>query len=104
MQYAKSAEHRRPEPQRAGPARVVPGGRVGGDLDVLRRRAHRGEGGERVGLDVIEIGLAGRYAPVLWAGAPTAHAGRSEHLTLRCVVAIEGPEFEQCRIREAAVG
>ena len=76
MQFAKGAEHRRPEPQRAGPARVVPGGRVGGDLDVLRRRAHRGESGERIGLDVVKIDLAGRlrqcFGPVRPLRTPAA--------------------------------
>ena len=104
MQFAKGAEHGRPEPQRAGPARVEPGGRVGCDLDVLRRRAHCGEGGERIGFDVVKIGLASGGTPVLWAGMPAAHAGGGEHLTLRRVIAIERPEFEQCHIGEAAIG
>ena len=76
----KCAEHGRPEAQHAGAARVVPGRRIGRDLDVVDRRARRGERGERIGLGVEEIGLArparanraGRAAPARSPAATVA--------------------------------
>src|SRR6266851_7830860 len=100
MQLAKGAEHLRPEPQGAGPPGMVPGGRIGGDLEVFGRGTHRGE---RIALDVVEIDLARRLAPVLVAGIPGAQSGRDQYLALRGVVAIERTELEEGRVGKPAI-
>ena len=72
----------------AGAARVVPGGRLGRDLDDFGRRAHRCECGQRIGLDIVEIDLARRSRPVARAGLPAAHPGGRQRLAVRRIVAI----------------
>ena len=104
MQFAERPQHRRPEPQQSGAAGVEPSRRFGGDLDILGRRAHRRERRERVGLDLVKIDWLRRFAPVPGTGLTGAQPGRGQHLALRRVVAIERPQFEQCRVGVAAIG
>src|SRR5262249_62301694 len=78
--------------------------RIGGGLDVFDRRAHPDESGERIGLDVVKIDVAGGHAPVFGAATSAAQAGGGGHLALRSVVAVERPQFEQRRVGKAAGG
>ena len=101
----KCAEHGRPEPQNAGAARVIPGRRVGGGLQIVGRRARqrRAPPARRPSRRRDRV----RAACSRQSRGPRRPA-RNPAATVICpsgrVVAIERPQLEQRDIGKAAIG
>src|SRR5438067_2113605 len=83
------------EAKDAGAPVMEPGRRVVSGLDIVARRAHRGERSQRVGVGVVEIGLGRRLPPVARAEPTGAQPGSDRQLALGRVVAIGGAELKQ---------
>src|SRR5262249_34449651 len=84
--------------------RMIPSGRIGGDLGIVRPRPHRRESGQSVCLHLVEIHLARRGAPELTAGISGAPTGGHQSLPTRCAVAITRSDLKKGPIGEAAIG
>ncbi len=92
----------RAEPELADAAGVIPVGPRGEGLQLVDRRADRGEHRQRVGLGVEEIDGAALLRPVARAVHAAADAGGADPLVLRPVAGIDLADLEERKIGKAA--
>ena len=83
---------------------MIPAGRIGGDLEIIDRRARRREGCQSVGLGVEGADCPARLIPSLRTCPPGADSGGDLALARGRVVHVLGAEFEQRAISHAAIG
>ena len=87
-----------PQAQTPRPAGMVPIGGIGGDLQIVHRRAGRRQGGQSVGLGIDGVDIAGRTRPMSSLHRPQSHTRCSEDLSLGGMISILRANFEQCRV------
>ncbi len=104
MDLAEPAQELGPEPQPAGAAGVVPGRRIGAELDGVAGDPGGGERRHGVGLGHVGIDRPPGIVPALDAGAAGPQPGGDEVLALRRVVAVLRADLEQRVVGKAAIG
>ena len=103
MNFAESGKQRGPKPQTTRTARMIPGRRIGCNLQGCRRRAGGSERGNRIGFGIERIDGALRRCPMARRCSGTQGGGDSL-LPFRRRVFINRADFEQAGIGKATIG
>ena len=96
MDFAEISQHRfRSQPHDTTVSRVIPTGRLGGDLDLIHGDADAAKHRQGIGLGVERVHGPRRLGPISLSGGAGADSRRRHVLFFRHVAGILGTDLEQ---------